>query len=111
MNQTSMDDGDGLDPNARQSEQLPRRGPAGDVQPNYQDPDPRTRGGQPPEDVEDRGTVGSVEPDDYPEKDRRDSRPDGPRPADHPADQAPAEGDDDLPPPTRDSPGSSPEGK
>lgn len=56
---------------------MPRRGPAGDVQPNYQDPDPRTRGGKPQEEVEDRPVVGTVTPEDYPEDIRNDSRPDG----------------------------------
>ncbi|WP_162854620.1 hypothetical protein [Sphingobium estronivorans] len=55
---------------------MPRRSPAGDVRPNQDDPDPRTRGGQPQEDVEDRPAVGKVKPEDYPERDRADSRPD-----------------------------------
>lgn len=67
----------GLDPDAAQTEAMPRRGPAGDVQPNYQDPDPRTRGGKPQEEVEDRPVVGTVTPEDYPEDIRNDSRPDG----------------------------------
>lgn len=67
----------GLDRNAAQSGEMPRRGPAGDVRPNYHDPDPRTRGGQPQEDVDDRPTVGTVTPEDYPEDVRSDSRPDG----------------------------------
>ncbi|AOF94832.1 hypothetical protein BSY17_3289 (plasmid) [Sphingobium sp. RAC03] len=37
----------GLDPENGQSEELPRCGPAGDVQPNADDLDPRTRGGNP----------------------------------------------------------------
>lgn len=67
----------GLDPDAKQTEQTPRRGPAGDARPNAQDPDPRTRGGQPQEDVEHRPSVGTVSPEDYPEDDRADSSPDG----------------------------------
>ena len=70
-----MTEDDRLDPDARQTDQMPRRGPAGDVQPDAQDPDPRTRGGQPPEQVEDRPSVGSVSPDDYPEDERERSRP------------------------------------
>ena len=65
----------GLDPDAAQSDDMPRRGPAGDALPNAQDPDPRTRGGQPQEDVEDRPTVSIVTPEDYPAQDRADSRP------------------------------------
>ncbi|WP_082594427.1 hypothetical protein [Sphingomonas sp. Root710] len=67
----------GLDPDGAQTEDMPRRGPAGDVRPNDQDPDPRTRGGQPQEAVEDRPVVGTVTPEDYPEDVRIDSRPDG----------------------------------
>jgi hypothetical protein len=48
-------------------EEMPRRGPAGDVRPNENDPDPRTRGGQKPEEVEDRPNVGRVKPEDYPQ--------------------------------------------
>ncbi|TZG27639.1 hypothetical protein [Sphingomonas montanisoli] len=66
-----------LAPDAKQADDMPRRGPAGDARPNAQDPDPRTRGGQPQEGVEDRPSVGTVEPEDYPEEDRADSRPDG----------------------------------
>lgn len=66
----------GLDPKNGQNEELPRRGPAGDVQPNEDDLDPRTRGGKPQEDVEDRPVVGTVKPEDYPAADRADSRPD-----------------------------------
>lgn len=104
MSQTSNGgtgaDGNGSD--ARRTEEMPRRGPAGDARPDFDGPDPRTRGGQPQEDVEDRGTVGTVEPDDYPQADRRDSRPTD-IPSD-PAGQAPAEGGDDVPPPTPGSP-------
>jgi len=66
---------DRLDPAVKQTAEVPRRGPAGDARPNDQDPDPRTRGGKPQEDVEDRPTVGTVEPGDYPAKDRADSSP------------------------------------
>lgn len=66
----------GLDPAAGQDREMPRRGPAGDVRPNQDDPDPRTRGGQPQEDVEDRPAVGTVKPEDYPERNRANSRPD-----------------------------------
>lgn len=65
----------GLDPEKGQSDELPRRGPAGDVQPNNDDPDARTRGGQSQEDVEDRPSVSTVKPEDYPEADRADSKP------------------------------------
>lgn len=50
--------------------ELPRRRPLGDVLPEDGDIDPRTRGGQPPEKVEDRGTTGTVKPEDYPADDR-----------------------------------------
>lgn len=49
-------------------EELPARGPLGDVRPEQTGPDPRTRGGQPQEDVEDRPNVGTVKPEDYPEQ-------------------------------------------
>jgi hypothetical protein len=65
----------GLDPKAKQTDELPRRGGAGDARPNAEDPDPRTRGGKPQEDVEDRPTVSTVTPEDYPAADRADSRP------------------------------------
>ncbi|ATE65131.1 hypothetical protein [Rhizorhabdus dicambivorans] len=71
-----MERNDRLDPEARQTEDIPRRGPAGDGRPNQQDPDPRTRGGKPQEDVADRPVVGQVRPEDYPAEDRRTSRPD-----------------------------------
>lgn len=64
-----------LAPKASQAEGLPRRGPAGDMPPSEPDPDLRSRGGQPQEDVEDRPVVGSVKPVDYPAQDRADSRP------------------------------------
>jgi hypothetical protein len=66
---------DRLDPNDKQTEQMPRRGPAGDVRLNGNDPDPRTRGGQKQEDVGDRPNVGTATPEDYPAADRADSRP------------------------------------
>ena len=64
-------------PDSRLSEEMPRRGPAGDARPNAQDPDPRTRGGQPQEGVENRPSAATVEPEDYPEEDRADGRADG----------------------------------
>lgn len=65
----------GLDPENGQSKEVPRRGPAGDVQPSADDFDPRTRGGSRQEDVENRPSVGTVTPEDYPKADRADSRP------------------------------------
>lgn len=56
----------GLDAKSGKSSQLPRRGPAGDVQPDENDVDPRTRGGKPQEKVEDRPSVSTVRPEDYP---------------------------------------------
>lgn len=67
--------GNSLDHEKGQSNELPRRGPAGDVHPDCDDPAPRTRGGKPQEDVEDRPSVGTVKPEDYPEADRADSKP------------------------------------
>jgi len=64
------------DPKAKQTDELQRRGPAGDARPNFDDPDPRTRGGQPQENVEDRPNVSTVTPEDYPEADRTAARPD-----------------------------------
>ena len=61
----------GHDPEKGQSDELTRRGAGGDVRPNDDDADPRTRGGQSQEDVEDRPSVGTVKPEDYPEADRR----------------------------------------
>ena len=61
---------DGLDPEDKQIADTPRQGPVGDVQPNENDPDPRTRGGRKQEDVEDRPEVSTVKPEDYP-KDQR----------------------------------------
>jgi hypothetical protein len=66
----------GPDAQAGQHDEMPQRGPLGDVQANSDDPDLRTRGGNPQEDVEDRPSVGTVKPEDYPAKDRADSRPD-----------------------------------
>jgi len=63
-------------PQDRQTKTMPRRGPAGDVQPNENDPDPRTKGGRPQEPVEDRPLVSSVTPEDYPEDQRASSKPD-----------------------------------
>lgn len=65
----------GLDPEQGQTDELPRRGPAGDVRPNGDDPDPRTGGGKSQEDVKDRPSVGTVKPEDYPLADRAVSRP------------------------------------
>ncbi|GEM_PF-1593410 len=48
--------------------ELPPRGPLGDALPGRGRVDPRTRGGNPPEKVEDRPNVGTVTPDDYPEQ-------------------------------------------
>lgn len=70
------DSSDRLDPDLKQTEDMPRRGPAGDARPNRNDPDPRTRGGQAAEDVGERSNVGTVSPEDYPAKDRADSRVD-----------------------------------
>jgi len=47
-----------------------RKGPLGDVLPNDDEPDPRTKGGQPQEKVEDRPSVSTVTPEDYPEGQR-----------------------------------------
>ncbi len=66
----------GLDPDAKPTDALQRRGPAGDALPNFEDPDPRTPGGKPQEKVEDRPAVGTVTPEDYPVQDRTDARPD-----------------------------------
>jgi hypothetical protein len=59
-----------ISPDDRQTKNMPRRGSAGDARPNENDPDPRTRGGQPQEDVEDRPSVSTVMPEDYPEDQR-----------------------------------------
>lgn len=45
------------------------RGPLGDARPEHQDEAP-TAGGQSPEPVEKRPSVGSVRPEDYPAEDR-----------------------------------------
>ena len=42
------------------------RGPLGDVRRDHNAPDPRTGGGQPQEEVEDRPAVSQVKPEDYP---------------------------------------------
>jgi len=57
-----------MDEKNRDRDELPRRGPFGDVIPEKDAPDPRTRGGKKPEKVEDRPSVGTVTPDDYPEQ-------------------------------------------
>lgn len=46
----------------------PQEGPLGDARPDPGGPDPRTRGGQPQEDVGDRPNVSEVSPEDYPDK-------------------------------------------
>jgi hypothetical protein len=46
-----------------------KEGPLGDILPG-RTKDPRTGGGQPQEDVEDRPVVGRVTPEDYPENQR-----------------------------------------
>lgn len=52
------------------------RGPLGDARPDAQQNDPRANHGQPPEDVEDRPSVGQEKPEDYPEEERNDAQPD-----------------------------------
>jgi hypothetical protein len=47
-----------------------QRGPLGDARPDHDAPDPRTRGGQPQEKVEDRPNVSTVTPEDYPKGQR-----------------------------------------
>ena len=47
-----------------------KRGPLGDARPDATKDDPRTGGGQPAEQPEDRPNVSSVKPEDYPEKAR-----------------------------------------
>ncbi|MBT2245022.1 hypothetical protein JQK15_15900 [Sphingobium sp. BHU LFT2] len=63
---------DEIDP--REDSRTPR-GPGGDTLPGREKADPRTGGAKPQEDVEDRPNVDTVMPEDYPEKDRDDSRP------------------------------------
>ena len=46
------------------------RGSLGDARPDKEGEESRTNGGQPPEDVEDRASVGTVKPEDYPEDQR-----------------------------------------
>jgi hypothetical protein len=48
------------------------RGPLGDARPDARPEPPKSHGGQPPEKVEDRPTVGTVKPEDYPAQERRD---------------------------------------
>ncbi|MBP6031633.1 MAG: hypothetical protein KA533_09415 [Sphingobium sp.] len=43
-----------------------RSGPLGDVIPDADGPDPRTGGGKPQEDVDDRPVVGTTTPEKYP---------------------------------------------
>ena len=52
----------------------PRRGALGDTIPRPDDPTP-TRGGQNPEEVEDRPVVGRVRPEDYPPDERAKGQP------------------------------------
>lgn len=54
---------------------LMEQGPLGDTRPGFDTPDPRTRGGQPAEPVENRPGVGSVTPEDYPLSDRKRATP------------------------------------
>jgi len=65
-----------LVPDDKQTRDLPRHGPAGDVRPNENDPDDRTGGGRRQEDVEDRPSVSSVTPEDYPQAEREAAKPD-----------------------------------
>jgi hypothetical protein len=59
-----------LSPDDKQTEETPRRGAAGHARPNENDPAPRTTGGKAQEDVEDRPSVSTVTPEDYPEDQR-----------------------------------------
>jgi len=59
-----------LDPADKKSGVGQRRGPLGDALPDGNDPDPRTGGSLPQEDVEDRPAVSTVKPEDYPEDQR-----------------------------------------
>lgn len=63
---------DKVDP--REDSETPR-GPGGDTLPGREKADPRTGGAQPQQRVEDRPNVGTVTPEDYPEKDRDAARP------------------------------------
>lgn len=65
-----------LDPDDKIERDRVRRDAMGHARPNQNDGDPRATGGQDPEKVEDRPIVGQVEPDDYPEQDRKASAPD-----------------------------------
>ena len=49
----------------RDRDEMPR-GPLGDARPDSADHDTRTGGSRPPEKVEDRPSVGTVKPEDYP---------------------------------------------
>lgn len=51
------------------------QGPLGDARPEHGSDDSKANPGQPVEPVEDRPAVGSVKPEDYPEKDRERSSP------------------------------------
>ena len=53
----------------RQEKESPRQGPLGDVTPSSDQSDPRARRGQPMTDVKDRPVVGTVKPEDYPDRD------------------------------------------
>jgi len=51
------------------------RGPFGDARPGDEKADNRTKGSLPQEKVEDRPNVSTVSPEDYPEEDRADAKP------------------------------------
>lgn len=53
------------------------RGPLGDARPKKERNDPRTGGSLPQEDVEKRGNVSTVTPEDYPVEDRAIANPAG----------------------------------
>lgn len=61
-------------PNPRENAETPR-GPVADPLPGHEKADPRTGGGQPQEDVEDRPMVGQVTPEDYVDKKHDQSAP------------------------------------
>lgn len=65
----------GLDPKPGHDDEKLRRGPAGEAQPNPDDPDPHARE-QSARARDDEPKVGTVRPEDYLAKDRADSRPD-----------------------------------
>lgn len=52
------------------------RGSFGDARPGNEEADNRTKGSLPQEKVEDRPSVSTVSPEDYPKEDRADARPD-----------------------------------